>query len=80
MLPKKFEKDYLTQKMAMKIGRKLDRNKYYRSEEHLHWLIGRLLIEPIEKESGRGLPDVLNYIKQLDLSEFAKNCKPFAKW
>lgn len=77
MLPKQFKDNYLTQQMAMKIGRQLERNDYY--FEGLEDKVRKLLIEPIEKESGRGFPDVLAHIKTLELTEFINKCKPFAK-
>lgn len=75
-LPKNFKENYLTQKMAMSIGRKLNRNDFYGDVEKT---IRGLLIEPIEKESGRGFKQTLDYVKTLDLSEFTLKCKPFAK-
>lgn len=77
MLPQPFKPNYLTQQMAMKIGRQLRRNDFYFSG--LEDTIRKLLIEPIEKESGRGFPDVLAYVKALDITEFVNKCKPFAK-
>ena len=77
MLPQQFKANYLTQQMAMKIGRKLERNDYYFAG--LEEKVRRLLVEPIEKESGRGFPDVWELIKSLDLAEFINLCKPFSK-
>jgi len=77
MLPQQFKSNYLTQQMAMKIGRQLSRNEYY--FDGLEDKVRRLLIEPIEKESGRGFADVLPYVKSLDIVEFVNKCKPFAK-
>ena len=76
-LPKEFKSNYLTQQMALKIGRQLSRNEYY--FDGLDKKIRKLLIEPIEKESGRSFPDVINYINSLDISVFINHCKPFAK-
>lgn len=77
MLLQSFKSNYLTQQMAMKIGRQLSPNDYY--GEDIDKRIKRLLIEPIEKESGRGFPDVLTHINSLNVSEFIKKCKPFSK-
>lgn len=77
MLPQQFKTNYLTQQMAMKIGRQLNRNEYY--FDGLEDRVRKLLIEPIEKESGRGFHDVLAHLKTLDLSEFINKCKPFSK-
>ncbi len=77
MLPRQFKTNYLTQQMAMKIGRQLNRNEYYFNG--LEDRVRKLLIEPIEKESGRGFTDVLAHLKTLDLSEFINKCKPFSK-
>jgi hypothetical protein len=77
MLPQQFKANYLTQQMAMKIGRQLSRNEYYFAG--LEDKVRKLLVEPIEKESGRGFADVLCYVKSLDIVEFVNKCKPFAK-
>ena len=76
-LPKDFKVNYLTQQMAMTIGRQLSRNEYY--FDGLEDRVRRLLIAPIEKESGRSLPDVLALIKSLQLTDFINKCKPFSK-
>ncbi len=76
-LPKQFKANYLTQQMAMTIGRKISRNDFY--FDGIEDKVRRLLIEPIEKDSGRSFPDVLNYIKNLDLAKFVLLCKSFAK-
>ena len=77
-LPKQFQKNYLTQQMAMKIGRQTSRNDYYYPEENEKHIRG-LLIKLIELESGRGFPDVVKYIKDLDITEFMQKCRKFAK-
>jgi hypothetical protein len=77
MLPQQFKTNYLTQQMAMNIGRQLSRNEYY--FDGLEDRVRKLLIEPIEKESGRGYPDVLAHVKTLELTEFINKCKSFAK-
>lgn len=77
MLPQPFKPNYLTQQMALKIGRQLNRNDFYFAG--LEDKVRKLLIEPIEKESGRGFPDVWSHIKTLDLTDFVNKCKPFAK-
>lgn len=77
MLPKEFNKTYLTQQMAMKIGSQTLLAEYY--WDGIEEKIKRLLIAPIEKESGRGFPDVLNYIKSLPLTDFILKCKKFSK-
>lgn len=61
----------------MKIGRQLGRNEFY--FVGLEDKVRKLLISPIEKESGCGFPDVLAHIKTLDVVEFINKCKPFAK-
>ena len=76
-MPQQFKSNYLTQQMAMKIGRQIDRNEFY--FDGLEKKVKILLIEPIEKESGRGFPDVVKHIEGLDVSEFIKKCKPFSK-
>ena len=77
MLPKQFKQNYLTQQMAMKVGSKTSRNDYY--FDGIDKTISRLLIEPIEKESGRSFPDVLNLIKTFQLNDFILKCKQFSK-
>lgn len=77
MLPKQFKSNYLTQQMAMKIGRQLSLNEFY--FDGIENKIRKLLIEPIERESGRGFPDVLAHIKTLDLTDFIIKCKKLAK-
>lgn len=76
-IPKQFKSNYLTQQMAMVIGRKLSRNDFYHPD--IDKKIKRLLIEPIEKESGRGFQDVLNYINTLELNDFINKCKKLSK-
>lgn len=77
MLPQQFKGNYLTQQMAMKIGRQLTKAEFY--WDGIEDRIRRLLIDPIEKESGRGFPDVLAYVKALDLTDFIIKCKKLAK-
>lgn len=77
MLPQSFKTNYLTQQMAMIIGRQTTRNDYY--FDGIEQQIRRLLIAPIEKDSGRGFPDVLSHVNKLDISAFIDKCKKFAK-
>lgn len=76
-LPRQFKENYLTQQMAMIIGRQLSRNEFY--FDGLEDRVKKLLIAPIEKDSNRSFPDVLAYTKSLNVTEFINKCKPFAK-
>lgn len=77
MLPQQFKSNYLTQQMAVKIGSKLMKAEFY--WDGLESKVRRMLIEPIEKESGRSFPDVLALVNSFDLTNFLTKCKSFAK-
>lgn len=77
MLPREFKKNYLTQQMAMKIGRQIDKNDFYFDD--IEKKVRRLLIDPIEKDSGRGFPDILDLVDSLDLTDFLPKCRKFAR-
>lgn len=61
----------------MKIGRQLNRNEYYFTG--LEMRVKKLLIEQIEKESGRSFLDVVGHVSSLNVSAFINKCKPFSK-
>ena len=78
MLPKKFKENYLTQQMAMKIGRKTDMNLFYYPEECDKFIRTNLWMI-IEQESGRSMLDCKKLTDSLDLKEFILKCKKFSK-